>query len=111
MGTIHDASVAKQEEELRVALSLPEGQRTYKQRILVKTDAYHIKKDAEQGNSKVATYKSTEAMTAGIAKETALGWHVLSTTSATPKKGALRWLAGGFVFFNRSPEYVVTFGR
>jgi hypothetical protein len=56
-------------------------------------------------------YKSPKAMERGVANVARKGWEVVSTTSYTPRKGLLRTLAGGFLFFNPKPRFVVTYRR
>jgi hypothetical protein len=60
---------------------------------------------------KVVDYKAGTDMERGVRSMTGAGWHVASQSSYTPRKGCLRTIAGGFLFFNRRPITVVTYRR
>ncbi len=59
----------------------------------------------------VREYQDAHTMQRDIAKLLGEGWHIESQSAVTPKKGAARMLAGGFVFFNRKPVTTVVFSR
>lgn len=64
-----------------------------------------------QSEQAVITYKAGKDTERGVRRMTAAGWRVTSQSSYTPRKGLLRTLAGGFLFFNRKPVTTVTYQR
>lgn len=59
--------------------------------------------------TRMLEYASPEDAARGVQQMTRLGWRVVTQSSYTPKKGCLRMLLGGFVFFNPKPKHLVTF--
>jgi hypothetical protein len=59
----------------------------------------------------VREYDDAGEMQRDMAKLLSEGWRIVSQSAATPKKGAARWLLGGFVFLNPKPVTTVVFSR
>lgn len=56
-------------------------------------------------------YGSPQEMQRDVIKRSMTGWEVVSQSSYTPRKGLLRTVLGGFLFFNRKPRTIVTYRR
>jgi hypothetical protein len=95
------------------ALAKPEDQRSWLDRASISQygpqHAAHAKR--VRPTVLVRDYEDSHRMQRSIARLVGEGWHIESQAAATPKKGAARSLAGGFVFFNRKPVTTVVFSR
>lgn len=61
--------------------------------------------------TKVVEYTSAGDFQKDANKLARDGWTVAAQSERTPKRGCLRMLAGGFLFFRPKPRIVVTYNR
>ena len=105
---IQEAAVAK-------ALAKPVDKRSWIDRVNLRNA--HLRVDATHESilaanpTLVREYADLKLMAHDVATLTAQGYHVVSQSSYTPRKGLGRTVAGGLLFFNRKPVTVVTYTR
>ncbi len=92
------------------AMAKPESERSWLDRTYISQYGPQLGAPGTTGVL-VREYQDAHAMQRDIAKLLGEGWQIESQSAATPKKGAVRMLAGGFVFFNRKPVTTVVFSR
>jgi len=92
------------------AMAKPEDQRSWLDRAYISQYGPQRAKRVRP-TVLVREYEDGHRMQRSIARLVGEGWHIESQSAATPKKGAARMLAGGFVFFNRKPVTTVVFSR
>ena len=95
------------------AMAKPEDQRSWLDRTYISQNGPALGARAERVRPTVLVreYEDARPMQRDIARLLGEGWHIESQSAATPKKGAARSLAGGFIFFNRKPVTTVVFSR
>jgi hypothetical protein len=95
------------------ALAKPEEKRGRMDRSYIAQYGPQLTERDEKANPTVLVreYTDTGKMRTDIAMLLGQGWHIESQSAVTPKKGALRMLAGGFIFLNRKPVTTVVFSR
>jgi len=95
------------------AMAKPEDQRSWLDRTYISQYGPALGARAERVRPMVLVrdYQDAHTMQRSIARLVGEGWQIESQSAATPKKGAARSLAGGFVFFNRKPVTTVVFSR
>jgi hypothetical protein len=95
------------------AMEKPEDQRNWVDRSYITNYGPKLAAHAESAHPTVLVreYQDSHTMQKDIAQLLGEGWQIRSQSAATPEKGALRRLAGGFVFLNREPVTTVVFSR
>ena len=95
------------------AMAKPEDQRSWLDRTYISQYGPQLAARAERVRPTllVREYEDAHRMQRDLARLVGEGWHIESQSAATPKKGAARSLAGGFIFFNRKPVTTVVFSR